>query len=116
MKKIIYPLIFIFLLLALSACSKQNKGNNNINDLYQDFSYKVEPETFDLTIITNGKNENVSKALDKMKVTNLKENSSATSWSYPEKGIDVVIKKEQNYLDINILISPPVRRRSKKNP
>ena len=102
MKKIIYPLIFIFLLLALSACSKQNKGNNNINDLYQDFSYKVEPETFDLTIITNGKNENVSKALDKMKVTNLKENSSATSWSYPEKGIDVVIKKEQNYLDINI--------------
>lgn len=102
MKKIIYPIIFILLLLALSACSKENKKNFNTKDLYKDFSYKVNPETFDLSIITNGKNENISKALNKMKVTNLKESSAATSWSYPEKGIDVTIKKEKDYLDISI--------------
>lgn len=101
-KKFTYFIILIFTVILFSGCLEK-KSNKNINtDLYEDFTYKVEPETFTLKITVNGKEETASKPLEKMKVSNLKENKSTTSWSYPEKSIDVLIKKEENYLDVTI--------------
>lgn len=106
-KKIIYFIILVFTAALLAGCSAKNSSKILNTNLYEDFTYKVEPETFELKVTVNGKEETASKPLEKMKVSNLKEDKSVTSWTYPEKFIDITIKKEENYLDVTIKSTKP---------
>lgn len=66
------------------------------------FTYSVNPETFEITTDYNGVKAVASKQLPKMKVTNLVQKKDSTSWTYPDKGIEVKINKENNYLNVQI--------------
>lgn len=98
-KKIFILVLMIFFILS---CSEKTNTNKSGKDIYEDFTYEADPETFKLTATIDGKQKNISGALEKMKVTNLKKNGDEISWTYPEKFTDILIKKEKNYLDINI--------------
>ena len=92
----------IILIFLITCCTKETNTNKSMQNLYKDFSYKVDPETFDLTITVDGKEKSVSGGQDKMKVADLKKSNDGISWEYPEKSVNVTIKKENNYLDITI--------------
>ena len=94
--------ILVVMMLFILSCSEKTNTNKSGKDIYKDFSYEADPETFKLTATIDGKQKNISGASEKMKVTNLKKNDNEISWTYPEKFTDILIKKEKNYLDINI--------------
>lgn len=85
---------------AANRITNNNKINNNVENL--DFTYKVDPETFKVTVESSGTYETVSEPLEKMEVSNLKDNGDEISWSYNKQNIDVDIKKKDNYLDVAI--------------
>lgn len=107
MKKIICLLTSITVLAGIMA----SYSKKNIKDQVEytksvvdtlNFNYKVNPETFEIIAECNGKEEVVSKAMDKREVSNLKQDSSTMSWTYPNEGIQVNLKKEKEYIDVKI--------------
>lgn len=76
-------------------------GVEKVNNL--DFDFDVNPETFQLTLEVANKKETISEPMESREVTNLKESEDEVSWSYPKENIDVSIKKEDNYLDVDIM-------------
>ncbi|MEG1482267.1 glycoside hydrolase [Clostridium sp.] len=67
-----------------------------------DFKFKVDPETFKITVDSNGVSETVSEPLGKKKASNVKDNGDEISWSYDKENIDVDVKKEEKFLDVKI--------------
>lgn len=68
----------------------------------QDFTYDVDPETFKLSIFSNGKEDIISLPMEKRKVENKNISEKYVSWTYPEENIDILIERDTNYLDIKI--------------
>ncbi|MGL5069314.1 MAG: glycoside hydrolase [Sarcina sp.] len=66
------------------------------------FSYTVNPETFEIKTDYNGQKEIASQPLQAMKVSDYKKTSNGESWVYPNKNIKVQLTKESDYLDVNI--------------
>lgn len=91
---------------SLTGCNVNSSANANGN--YQqsvkgnDFKFDVSPETFQITVDSDGVKEKVSDELPKMEVSNLKKSDTQVSWSYPKENIDVQLKKEKDYLDVKI--------------
>lgn len=83
-----------------SITSSGSISKSNVENL--DFKFKVEPETFKVTVESNGNTEIVSEPLEKMEVSNLKDGGDKISWSYAKKNIDVQIEKKDKYLDVSI--------------
>lgn len=83
-----------------SITSSGSISKSNVENL--DFKFKVEPETFKVTVESNGNTEIVSEPLEKMEVSNLKDSGDKISWSYVKKNIDVEIEKKDKYLDVSI--------------
>lgn len=87
-----------------------SSAESDINDLpleetanyTQNFTYDVEPETFKLSISSNGKQNIISMPKEARKVENKNISENYISWTYPEENIDVVIEKNTDYLDIKI--------------
>lgn len=71
-----------------------------VNNL--DFKYDVNPKNFSISVDVNGKKENISESMKERQVINLKTSKNEISWTYPKEHIDVDIKKEDDYLDIDI--------------
>lgn len=84
----------------ISSNNKTIQSNTKVDNL--DFNFKVEPENFKVTVESNGTTETVSDPLEKMEVSNLKDNGDKISWSYKKKNIDVQIQKKDKYLDVSI--------------
>ncbi|MBM7647062.1 hypothetical protein JOD45_003307 [Scopulibacillus daqui] len=80
--------------------SKESKVSSNFK--YSDFSFDVNPETFEIFVKKDGIKEAASNPLPKMKVSDLKKTNDQISWRYPDKNIEVMIKKKEHYLDVDI--------------
>ncbi|MGL5764492.1 MAG: glycoside hydrolase [Sarcina sp.] len=92
---------------------KTNSTNaNNINIQVQqnqlekiqayNFTYTVNPSTFEIVVNYGGHQEVASKALPKMQVTDYKKIGNVESWVYPQKNVEVTLSKNNDYLDVNI--------------
>ncbi|MGL4741184.1 MAG: glycoside hydrolase [Sarcina sp.] len=91
---------------------KSNNENNNIkielqkNQLEKiqtyNFTYKVDPSTFEITVNYGGHQEVASKGLPQMKVTDYKKIGNVESWVYPDKQVEVTLAKNNDYLDVSI--------------
>lgn len=79
---------------------RHNIVSNNKNDL--SFNYTVNPKTFEITTFVNGVKETATNPMPAMKVTNFKTTVDTTSWTYPEKNINVTLTKKNDYLDVQI--------------
>lgn len=77
------------------------KGNNAVQEskikkaTYKDFTYDVNPETFTLTVEHDGVKEQASRALPKMKVSNVKKDKDRMSWEYPDQKVKVNLEKKK---------------------
>lgn len=104
-KKIAVITSFILMGTTLAGCSKDIvKVNNNeiekVNNL--DFEFDVNPNNFQVEVEVNNKKEIIANPIENRDVTNLEKSESEVSWTYPKDNIDVKIKKENNYLDVDI--------------
>ncbi|MEG0097718.1 MAG: glycoside hydrolase, partial [Cetobacterium sp.] len=107
-KKMMVITSFILIGTTLVGCSngliKNGEGTEakieKVNNL--DFKYDVNPKNFQVSVDVNGKKENISEPMKERNVTNLKKSDDEISWTYPEEKIDVDIKKEDSYLDVDI--------------
>lgn len=104
----VVALVIIGTGVAVYATTHEKAVNTNINinqiekvkDL--NFTYTVNPETFEITTDVNGAKEIATNPMAPMKVTNFKKTKDVTSWTYPDKNIDVSITTKDNYLDVQI--------------
>lgn len=71
--------------------------------VYPVVSYEVEPETFTLSIQSEGKTVTVSEPMKQQTVTDFKENGAEKSWTYPDSSISVSVKQEEDHLLVSIL-------------
>lgn len=76
--------------------------NQYVEEVYKglDFSYHVVPETFEITIESNGIKEVISLPQDERELSDYKEESGKVSWCYPKEEIEVVIEKKEEYLEV----------------
>ncbi|MGL4374451.1 MAG: glycoside hydrolase [Turicibacter sp.] len=106
MKKILTSVaIAATTLLMMSGCEEdQEKGltPNKTELAIKDFSFSVDPETFELNIESDGVVEIVSEPQSPMEISNLVDEGEHVSWTYKDLAIDIEIKKQDQYLDINI--------------
>ncbi|MEH6942429.1 hypothetical protein [Bacillus sp. JJ722] len=107
MKKILTVLIATSLLTpSLAGCSNSNEEKKEVNTFHKvsglDFSYEVNPETFEVVIEHNGKKEVVSKAQKNREVRDFENQENHSSWTYPNEDIAVSLKKKEDYLDVTI--------------
>ncbi|UDN59924.1 glycoside hydrolase [Clostridioides sp. ES-S-0010-02] len=89
----------------ITGCSSSEVINDtssmyNVKNL--DFNFEVKPETFEVSVESNGLKEKISEPLKERKVSNFKQTKTETSWTYPDENIDINIKKEESYLDVDI--------------
>lgn len=104
----VVALVIIGTGVAVYATTHEKAVNTNINinqiekvkDL--NFTYTVNPETFEITTDVNGQKEVATNPMAPMKVTNFKKTKDVTSWTYPDQNIDVSITTKDNYLDVQI--------------
>ncbi|MGL5647090.1 MAG: glycoside hydrolase [Clostridium sp.] len=66
------------------------------------FTYTVNPKTFEVTIDNNGEKYIASEPMKEMNVSDFKKIGDETSWNYPDKGVKVLLKKENDCLDVSI--------------
>ncbi|OOM80676.1 glycoside hydrolase [Clostridium sp. BL-8] len=107
MRKFISLLTSIILIsTTLSACEpiktlladKFNEPAHKSND----FTFDVDPSTFEIDVTSDGKEEEASEPEEKRDVSNFKKSTDEVSWEYPSENMGVNIKKEKDYLDVNI--------------
>lgn len=119
-KKISFILSTVLVISTISGCKNTNLNNketdfNKINetkissnevkeilDQPSNFSYNINPDTFELSVNFKDKTEMASKPLDAMVVNNFKQEDTITSWDYPDNSINVKLEKQNDYLDVNI--------------
>ncbi|PEJ57194.1 hypothetical protein CN692_13655 [Bacillus sp. AFS002410] len=104
MKKIVILFCTSILLMStFSGCQKENKKSKIVSTYKpNDFTFDVNPETFELFVEKDGVKESASSPMKKEKVTKLVKSKQSASWSYPDQQIDVAIKKKANYLDVTL--------------
>ncbi|PRZ12500.1 glycosyl hydrolase family 101 [Laceyella sediminis] len=103
MKKLISACLSGALVTALlSGCQSVDTINPKTEVHDYDFTFQVQPETFDITLTRNGVKEKVSKPLTPMRVTRFEQNQTQASWEYPDQKIRVNLTKQKTYLDVRI--------------
>lgn len=104
MKKLIILVTSLSIITGVISVGGNNKANSkeamDVESL--DFSYDVDPKTFEVMVESNGKKEVLSEALSEREVSNLKKSKDEYSWDYEKENINVKMKKEKEYLDIII--------------
>lgn len=60
----------------------------------------VDPETLTLELKDADKKINLTGSFDE-KIENFKEDKNTKSWSYPDKGIDVKVENQKEYVDVS---------------
>ncbi|MCR8644813.1 glycoside hydrolase [Paenibacillus sp. N1-5-1-14] len=106
-KKVIWTLVAVLCASMLTGCTKpKEEAKNEVSDqalekMGQDFTFDVNPETFDITIEHGGVKESASLPLPKAKISDYVKEANKVSWSYPNEA-KVTIEKKKNYLDIQI--------------
>lgn len=68
----------------------------------KDFQFEVKPETFELTLVANGKAESVSEPMPKREVLNFKISEKEASWTYPNENLEVKLVKMDGYLNVSV--------------
>lgn len=71
-------------------------------DLKKEFDYEINPKTLEINVICDSKKEQVSKPLQERIISNYKEENNNISFDYENEGIHVNLKKEKDYIDIDI--------------
>ncbi|MDR1774053.1 MAG: glycoside hydrolase [Clostridioides sp.] len=116
MKKVLAFLLSATIVTGMSGCQNKTSETEKISankNILSDksnltkvdnlkFDFDVVPETFKLTVKSDGNEEIVSNPTDTKKVSNLKKTSDEVSWIYPNENINVDIKKNDKYLDVKI--------------
>ncbi|WP_019420045.1 glycoside hydrolase [Paenibacillus sp. OSY-SE] len=69
---------------------------------YSDFTYEVDPATFDIVIDRDGVKEHASVPMKRRNFTELKKEADRMEWTYPEEQVKVIIEKKEDYLNIRI--------------
>jgi len=106
MKKIISIVLIVVLATSvLTGCVGNEKRPSK--EVYTqkdnlDFNFSVDPETFTFEVESNGTTEKASEPLEKMKVSNLKDDGDNISWTYAEQNLDIDIEKKDKYVDITV--------------
>ncbi|MEW9500315.1 glycoside hydrolase [Jeotgalibacillus marinus] len=95
------------LLLLAGACTPDkpngsNTGNTPINNPEKAFTVDVDPSTFEITAIHDGKEETISKAREAEAVENFEETNKLISWTYPESELEIEIHQEDKFIDVSI--------------
>ncbi|WP_099191274.1 glycoside hydrolase [Tepidibacter mesophilus] len=103
-KNISLLMCFILIMSILGGCSDEaiNAVNTQTQVKAMDFNFDVNPETFEVTIESDGVKEKASEGLQKREVSNLKKSKDKISWKYPNENIDIELKKEKEYLSVKI--------------
>nr|WP_152570616.1 glycoside hydrolase [Paenibacillus tyrfis] len=68
----------------------------------KDFTFDINPATFDLTIEQDGVREQAAAPMPESKVTELKREADKVEWTYPERKMKVALEKKPGYLDITL--------------
>lgn len=101
-KNISLSMCFILIMSILGGCSNEAINTVNTQVKAMDFNFYVNPETFEMTVESNGVKEKASEGLQKREVSNLKKSGDKISWTYPNENIDIELKKEKEYLSVKI--------------
>ncbi|MEB8383843.1 glycoside hydrolase [Enterococcus faecalis] len=74
------------------------------NKKYQmnDLQFQLDPETFELTMKSNGKSFSFT-GNEKEEISDYKEEKDKVSWTYPKKGISVTVHNKNDHLSIELL-------------
>ncbi|MGZ9816718.1 glycoside hydrolase [Peribacillus simplex] len=107
MKKVlIVSLVITLVVTFFTGCAKGSPQQKAIkkpaNFKFSNFTFDVDPETFEVFIEKDGVKERASMPLPKMKVSDLKKENNKISWNYPDEKVKVKMEKKENYLDIDI--------------
>lgn len=66
------------------------------------FDFEVNPVNFEISVISNGVKETLSRPLEDRKISQYEATEGRVSWTYPEEEIEVVVEKVDNYLEVKI--------------
>lgn len=111
MKKSLLSLLAAVMALSMfTGCSGQesvkDKASSRIaktvNAPYTDFTYEVDPATFDIVIDRDGVKEHASVPMKRRNFTELKKEANRVEWKYPAEQVKVTVEKKERYLDIRI--------------
>lgn len=64
--------------------------------------YEVNPETFVISVINKDKYVPVSNPIKHRKVEDFSQNGAETKWTYPEDDVEVSVKSQAGYVEVNI--------------
>ncbi len=104
-KKVSIIMSLILIGSTLSGCNNKDVVNKEVQEKQVknlDFTFDVNPKNFEVNVMLNGKKEIVSNKIQEREVSNLKKSEKEVSWRYPKENIDISIKKEKDYLDVDI--------------
>ncbi|WP_195575371.1 glycoside hydrolase [Paenibacillus sp. 1001270B_150601_E10] len=113
MKKfMLLSLCMLLVLPLLTACredkmpqrdeEKRITVNGEASHVAQDFTFDVNPTTFEVTIEKGGVKERASEPLPEMKVANLERGEDYISWTYPKVNMEVFIQKQDKSLAVEL--------------
>ena len=87
------------LLLSLTLFSGCYAEDTKKKDLVK---YEVNPETFAISVINKDKYVPVSNPIKHRKVEDFSQNGAETKWTYPEDDVEVSVKSQAGYVEVNI--------------
>lgn len=64
--------------------------------------YEINPETFAISVINKDKSILVSNPIKHRKVEDFSQNGEETKWTYPEDDVEVSVKSQAGYVEVNI--------------
>lgn len=111
MRRVLLTTIAVMMAVSLfTGCSQQEVAkadeavsvSNPIQAVQRDFTYQVDPATFDIVIEHGGVKEHASVPIKQRIVRDVKQTADRTEWTYPDDKVKVVVQKKQGYLDICI--------------
>lgn len=113
MKKFMLLSLCMLLVLPMLAACREDKlpqrdeekritVNGETSHVAQDFTFDVNPTTFEVTIEKDGVKERASEPLPEMKVANLERGEDYISWTYPKENIEMFIQKQDKALAVEL--------------
>lgn len=104
--------VFLIVLSFLTGCMSKAENNEVENQNYlksqkqfekEIIKYNVDPETFSLEIeLSDNKTLPVSLPMANRKIENFYQDETQTKWYYPDEKVDVSIKAQKGYLEVNM--------------
>lgn len=84
-----------------TVADKQTESKNSVQEQHE-FTFQVQPETFDLQIEQDGVKHRVSEPLTKQTVVDFTKTDTSAAWTYPDQQVKVEVAKRDGGLYIQI--------------